>query len=243
VNLIVSYGITLPKKLKCKICNKKFSRVLTHIKAHNISLEEYYIKFPHEKEKMINQISGENNSFYGKTHSKEVCERTRIRQHFRLKYIWNPNDDPNVRKIKSIKLKEYRKQHPGLFSKDQFQKDMREIHNIKQKEGKQSTGQEQLYEYLSQFKILFEPEMFIKTSKGPRAFLDAGIVTDKFKLDIEYDGHSRHFTKEGVKQDTIRDNALSKDGWSILRLTNKEVFDKEFMEDLMIKIKSLSGGE
>ncbi len=43
-------------------------------------------------------------------------------------------------------------------------------------------------------------------------------------LIMEIDG-GQHFTKEGIKDDTIRDEYLYKKGFKVLRFSDKEVFD------------------
>lgn len=53
--------------------------------------------------------------------------------------------------------------------------------------------------------------------------LDFAIYCAEGKIDVETDGDTWHITKEGSRQDNIRDNALETKGWRTLRFTTQQV--------------------
>ena len=73
--------------------------------------------------------------------------------------------------------------------------------------------------------------------------LDFAIICKNGKLDIECDGEKWHSNAAVKIRDTIRNKRLSKKGWSILRLTERDVIKKmpETMRRINNKIAKLGG--
>lgn len=67
-----------------------------------------------------------------------------------------------------------------------------------------------------------EREYFIKIEKN-RFYLDFAIFCRNRKLAVECDGDAYHSSKENVKNDKKRDNALESKGWHVLRYTTDDI--------------------
>lgn len=66
---------------------------------------------------------------------------------------------------------------------------------------------------------------FLVREAGTGYMLDMALFCSDGKLDIECDGELYHSGKERAEQDRSRDNALTSDGWGILRFSGKQIQD------------------
>ena len=87
---------------------------------------------------------------------------------------------------------------------------------------KTSRGQEQLVKLCEVLGYNFEVNYYVHKPDGHGFLLDVALV-EQMK-EIEYDGHSSHYTDEGRKRDNGRDQILRSLGWQILRIGNREIF-------------------
>jgi very-short-patch-repair endonuclease len=58
--------------------------------------------------------------------------------------------------------------------------------------------------------------------------LDFAIRGDKVQLDIECDGRAYHTSPEQVERDRIRNNALTEQGWIVLRYSGSQIYNKPY---------------
>jgi very-short-patch-repair endonuclease len=105
--------------------------------------------------------------------------------------------------------------------------------------GHRSKGQKQIYACLDDLGIKYEKEHHIYDMQTKRHFfLDVAIP--ELKLDIEYDGHTSHYTTTGMLKDAKRDKILSDLGWYILRIKSHENV-VEIRRRIFETIKTLGG--
>lgn len=94
---------------KCEICGNTYKQIKgSHLKLHNITLKEYLNLFPNCQlldDEIKDKISGENNPFYGKHHTKEAKQKNREKHLGKLLGENNPSKRIEVReKISSSKI-------------------------------------------------------------------------------------------------------------------------------------------
>ena len=64
---------------------------------------------------------------------------------------------------------------------------------------------------------------FLVREEGAGYMLDFALFCDKGKLNVECDGERYYSGRERAEQDRSRDNALTADGWRILRFSGREI--------------------
>ena len=82
-------------------------------------------------------------------------------------------------------------------------------------------------------------------TNGKRYRLDFAIFCKKGYLNIECDSEKWHSQKSQIHKDIIRDRELKKEGWTILRLNEREIIKniKKCIDKVEENIKKLGGGE
>lgn len=106
---------------------------------------------------------------------------------------------------------------------------------------KQTTWEKILYTYLKDlhYKFKFQVPVVVNKTVKPKLFILDFLLTD-YNLIIEADSVKHHTSKSDVKSDNYRSKLLKKEGYYILRLTNKQVslYSKEDVNDIIqTKIK------
>lgn len=142
--------------MKCLICDKSFdtdSAVFFHVKIHGISSEEYKTKFnlhkvcsvcgkrvsKRSKKGFCNKCrprSGEDNPFYGKTHTTETVDRIKVTTSKKSKELWQDQEyrDRIKRTTTGLKRSDEFKETQRLNAIKQFEDtEQRDIRSVRMK--------------------------------------------------------------------------------------------------------------
>lgn len=86
------------------------------------------------------------------------------------------------------------------------------------------------------YKFKFQVPYIVNKTKNPQLFILDFLLLD-YNIILEADG-KQHFTKENIKKDNKRSKFLKKEGFHIIRLSNRQIstFSKEVI-DQIIKIR------
>lgn len=98
---------------------------------------------------------------------------------------------------------------------------------------KKATKHELLfYKFLKEIGIKFEFQKPVICNKKTLYILDFYLY--EYNIAVELDGR-QHFTKEGLKKDSLRSRRLKKEGIIVKRLTNRQVstYDKDMLTSLI----------
>lgn len=71
------------------------------------------------------------------------------------------------------------------------------------------------------YKFKFQVPYIVNKTKNPQLFILDFLLTD-YNIILEADG-KQHYTKENIKKDNKRSKFLKKEGFHILRLSNKQI--------------------
>lgn len=100
-----------------------------------------------------------------------------------------------------------------------------------------------LWMHMQRLQILAERQELVSIKKK-NYFLDFAIYCGTGKLDIETDGDIWHIGAERSSVDNIRDNAIRKAGWTLLRFDSRQIREQmvEYcVPEIVEAIKSLGG--
>jgi len=86
----------------------------------------------------------------------------------------------------------------------------------------ESPLEDKLYEGLKGRGIETERQFFIRAERAQYC-LDFAIFCEKGNIDVECDGDAWHSQSAAVKQDRKRNNALTSQGWAVLRFGSQEL--------------------
>lgn len=130
-------------KVVCLICGKEFKQLSSHIKVHNISINQYRELFPNAKtisdelhNKRSNSASGENNSFFGREHTEESKDKNRntknefyltdrgkkVREKLREDHTGIKASEATLKKMSSSHLKFYQTEEGVEFREQKSEK-------------------------------------------------------------------------------------------------------------------------
>jgi very-short-patch-repair endonuclease len=88
-----------------------------------------------------------------------------------------------------------------------------------------SSLEECLWKELRKLDIPAEREEYVEVSGG-NYFLDFALYCAKGPIDIETDGDHWHSNPEKASEDNIRNNALEKFGWKVIRFNDKQIAEE-----------------
>ena len=115
-------------KVVCLICGREFEQLSSHIKVHNLSINQYRELFPNAKtisdeshNKRSNSVSGKNNPFFGREHTEESKDKNRntknefyltergkeVKEKLREDHIGIKASEATLKKMSSSHLKFY----------------------------------------------------------------------------------------------------------------------------------------
>jgi len=129
----------------------------------------------------------------------------------------NPMKDPETARLVWAKAKETIKKNGGI-----------------------SEGQRKLYEYLDSMGFKYEPECFFQLGQLDFSYILADAYLPDFKIIIEYDGYSDHYSEEGIKRDRKRDDYVDKlFQISVIRIDTNSIFAKDVDKTILKAIDEL----
>lgn len=86
----------------------------------------------------------------------------------------------------------------------------------------ESPLEDEMWHGLRSCGIAAERQWFLSAG-GRRYCLDFAVFCERGGLNIECDGDSYHANSEKSREDNVRNNALTSQGWAVLRFTTEQI--------------------